>query len=148
LRTVGYHEDDEEQYRIVEGVSKLLEPESVLEIGCGYQRFRELFDSYTGIDNDPAKNPDYVMDINQLDFADQSFDMVLSCTVLMHNKDVAKALKEIARVARRYIVLIESYRWIGKARPHRYEFEGFEKCLELNLTTTLSPLRVWIFKRR
>ena len=150
MQTVGHHEDDEEQMNIIAGLKKLLEPYNVLEVGCGHKRFASLFEHYVGIDSDYLMYPDFIVDVcaGKLDFTDKSFDMVLSVTTLMHNSDVRSALAEIARIAKRYIVLIEAYRWIGRARPHDYNFVGFDKILELRLTTLNSPLGLWLFKRR
>ena len=148
MTTVGYHTDDAEQMTIIRGLAELLQPWEVLEIGCGHQRFKALFQRYVGVDRDEQMTPDFVMSADALDFEDQSFDMVLSVTVLMHNKEISKILEEMARVARRYIVLIEAFRWIGGARPHSYTFDRFDKVLELKLTTYDSPLCLWVFKRR
>ena len=149
MSTVGCHADDREQYDIVKGFAGILEPINVLEIGCGHMRFKGLFVDYTGIDSNPSVHPDEVMNATNLQFPDRSFDMVLSCTVLMHIKDTV-AIEEVQRVADRYILLIETARWIGRAKPHKYEvlLSEFTKVLELALVTSGSPLHVWLFKRR
>lgn len=147
MKTVGSHDDDDEQFEIVKAIAELLRPESVLEIGCGYRRFRPLFENYIGVDKNPDVKPDMIKDVSKLNMENMVFDMTLSCTCMMHINDVSETLKEISRITKRYVLLIESVKWIGKAKPHKYEFDGFRKVFELGLITRGSPLRVWLFER-
>jgi len=61
----------------------------------------------------------YVMDASTLDFADNSFDIVLLFEVLEHVKNFKKILKESKRVARKYVLITvpnsEGYKDLG---PH------------------------------
>jgi ubiquinone/menaquinone biosynthesis C-methylase UbiE len=88
----------------------------VLEIGCGVgtdgAQFAKAGAEYTGIDLTDAaielarkrlelahlKGEFRVSDAEQLDFADESFDVVYSHGVLHHTPDIATAVSEIHRV--------------------------------------------------
>ncbi len=90
----------------------------VLEIGCGLgtdgARFAGAGADYTGIDLTEAavelarqrfelfdlQGTFRTADAENLDFADQSFDVVYSHGVLHHTPDTAKAIREIHRVLR------------------------------------------------
>src|SRR5213593_2802878 len=90
----------------------------VLEIGCGLGtdgvRFAKAGADYTGVDLTDAaielarkrlelsglRGELRVSDAENLDFADESFDLVYSHGVLHHTPDIARAVSEIHRVLR------------------------------------------------
>ncbi|MDO8467023.1 MAG: class I SAM-dependent methyltransferase [bacterium] len=94
---------------------------SVLDLGCGYGWYSQLFDGhYTGIDNDAdrlavarkkyADKNFLEMSADTLAFPGQSFDLVVSFLVLHHltSDQLEKAIKEVKRVLRpggRFLVL-------------------------------------------
>ncbi|HWT25119.1 MAG TPA: class I SAM-dependent methyltransferase, partial [Solirubrobacteraceae bacterium] len=98
-------------------------PESVLDVGCGEgvltQRWALALPGrpVVGVDlDDPAlraewarhaaPNLDYrVMRAEALDFADGAFDLVAGLEVLEHVPDPERALAEMARVARRHLLV-------------------------------------------
>lgn len=93
---------------------------SVLEVGCGYGLFTYHLAQQCrvhGMDvaiDDLRLNP--VRDVSQMDgtrlaFADGSFDVVLAHHVLHHITDQPRALSEMARVSRRYVVVADLNRW-------------------------------------
>ncbi|MHC1591954.1 MAG: methyltransferase domain-containing protein [Candidatus Helarchaeales archaeon] len=90
-------------------------PRSVLEIGIGnkfvsnYLKARNV--NVQTCDIDPAFEPDKVGDIRELPFGDKEFDTVLACEVLEHIpfEDVPVALKELKRVANKYVVISIPY---------------------------------------
>lgn len=100
---------------------KKLNVEKILDAGCGegftleYLRVRKIGKSYEGIDFlkkaieiGTKVHPNIVLreaSIYELPYKDNSFDLVLSTEVLEHLEDPKKALKEIFRVSRKYIVL-------------------------------------------
>ncbi|MDO8538486.1 MAG: class I SAM-dependent methyltransferase [archaeon] len=114
--------------------SKLIEhiesfkPKKVLEVGCGYGRNLLLFNSkieVTGIDFSPSmlkhakafckgkKNIKLIQAnvVEGLDsFKDNSFDVVFTDTVLAHipDKDIAKVIDEIKRVAKHRVIIKEA----------------------------------------
>lgn len=88
---------------------------TVLDVGCGdgivTNAIGPQYD-VTGVDLSEAalshvRRPHRVASITQLPFADGSFDLVMSNDVLEHleEADFAEALKELARVASRYILI-------------------------------------------
>jgi len=102
-----------------------LNPESVLEVGCGYGRqlksIRELSSSIklAGVDfsfsqlgtaktflNESDASRLMQSDAMRLPFKDKSFDLVFSSAVILHNppKVAKRIVDEIARVSKRYIV--------------------------------------------
>jgi len=101
---------------------------TLLDCGCGVgfdaerilARFKEI--DYTGIDTSEKMierckekfghfpNARFEKgDIFDLKFEDQSFDVVISCNVLVHVPNFAVALKELCRVCRSYLILQFNY---------------------------------------
>jgi SAM-dependent methyltransferase len=108
----------------------------VLEVGVGlgadHQRFAEAGADLTGIDLTPRavehtarrlaafglKSDVRVMDAENLDFPDGTFDVVYSWGVLHHSPDTPKAIREVYRVLKPG----------GEARVmiyHKYSFVGY-----------------------
>jgi SAM-dependent methyltransferase len=78
---------------------------AVLCIGCRnpleLDRFRARgFDSVVGIDLFSQRDDILVMDMHELSFPDESFDVVYASHALEHSYDVDRVVREIARVAR------------------------------------------------
>lgn len=100
---------------------KKLNVEKILDAGCGegftleYLRVRKIGKSYEGIDFlkraieiGTKVHPNIKLreaSIYELPYKDNSFDLVLSTEVLEHLEDPKKALREIFRVSRKYVVL-------------------------------------------
>ena len=93
---------------------------TVLEVGCGHGIFTYHLAAQVrvhGIDlslEDLRLNP--VRDVSQMDgtrlgFADDSFDVVIAHHALHHIIDYESALREMARVSRRYVVVSDLNRW-------------------------------------
>lgn len=100
-------------------IIKRLKPDKVLEIGIGNKTTSNYLKQY-GIkidtcDFDKTLQPDYLADIRDLPFEDNSYDVVLACEVLEHIpfKDLNKALTELYRVSKKYIVLSIPYSSAG-----------------------------------
>lgn len=94
---------------------------TLLEIGCGNGYYYEVLShltgcamAYFGVDYSPAMiesarehypNLKFAAgEATQLPFADDSFDIAWSGTVLMHAVDYKKAIEETCRVGRRFCV--------------------------------------------
>lgn len=100
---------------------KKLNVESILDAGCGegftleYLRVRKIGKTYEGIDFlkkaveiGTKVHPNIKLkqaSIYELPYKDNSFDLVLSTEVLEHLEDPRKALKEIFRVSKKFVVL-------------------------------------------
>ncbi|MBI4139474.1 methyltransferase domain-containing protein [Candidatus Woesearchaeota archaeon] len=86
-------------------------PKKILEIGIGsgiVSTYLKSIGFYVKTcDIDHALNPDIVGDIRDLPFSDYSFDTVVSFEVLEHIpfSDVPSALKELARVTKRFVIV-------------------------------------------
>jgi SAM-dependent methyltransferase len=123
-------------------------PESILEVGCGYGRvLRELEACLdvpiTGVDFSPTqlqKAHQFLPNSSRtalilargerLPFADQSFDMVLTSAVILHNPPAAAEAirREVLRVARRFTAHSEetdvSYNRYGYNTAEWYRARG------------------------
>lgn len=89
-----------------------LEPKSILEVGVGDGVFKNYIKentdvSYTNIDVADDLHPDVVGSVTKIPFEDKSFDVVCAFEVLEHLpfEQFEVALKELARVSRRAVVL-------------------------------------------
>ncbi len=86
-------------------------PESVLEIGPGPKIVSNVLKNMritvTTVDIDNRLKPTVGADITRMPFADKSFDCVLAAQVLEHIPfaEVGRALRELARVSRKSIVI-------------------------------------------
>jgi len=96
-----------------------LKPSNVLEIGIGNKTTANYL-KQNGInidtcDIDKELDPDYVADIRDLPFEDKSYDAVLACEILEHIpwKDVDKALNELHRISKKYVVISIPYSSAG-----------------------------------
>lgn len=94
---------------------KKLKPNNVLEIGIGNKTVANYL-KQNGIkidtcDFDKCLKPDYVADIRDLPFDDKSYDVVMACEILEHIpwKDVDKALNELHRISKRYVLISIPY---------------------------------------
>lgn len=103
---------------IRKGVS--LEKETkLLDVGCGNGFFSYYFDQVcatTGVDFSEkmlAKNTirqKFLMDASALSFQDMSFDVVFCHALLHHVEDMDGVLREMRRVSRKYVVVLEPNR--------------------------------------
>ena len=111
---------------------KSIENLRVLNIGAGgpVQGIIELSlntKKRTTIDIDPARKPDIVMDVTNLEFNDNSFDLVIMMEVLEHVKEPKKALSEIYRVLSHNGKLIMSTPFILGIHDEPYDYYRFTK---------------------
>jgi ubiquinone/menaquinone biosynthesis C-methylase UbiE len=105
----------------------------VLDIGCGNSPFKFLLDKskagYTGIDIENATKFDYynpnkvIFDGENIPFADESFDNIISTEVLEHIENPEKIISEMHRVLKQGGEAIITIPW--SARVH---FEPYDYC--------------------
>ena len=143
----------------------------VLEIGCGLgtdgAQFAEAGADYTGVDLTEAAvelarkrfetfgvpGKFQIADAEQLQFDDNSFDLVYSHGVLHHTPDTAKAIREVHRVLRpggRAMVMLyhrDSYNYrinismLRRAGAHLLRFESGVKLAHLLTGEPIESLR-------
>ncbi|MBI5330445.1 MAG: class I SAM-dependent methyltransferase [Betaproteobacteria bacterium] len=123
------------ELRLLQRLAGLLPHETLLDVGCGTGWFTRRFALrngwlVTGLDQDPSRlayarahgrNERYLEgNARALPFADAAFDRVVSMTALCFVDDWRQALAEMARVARRRVVVgvlnRRSLLWRGKGR--------------------------------
>lgn len=92
-----------------------LKPKNILEVGCGNKTVSSyLKQSGCMIDTcDINQNlePDYVADIRELPFKNNSYSLVTAYEVLEHIpwSDIDKGLNELKRVSKRYVIISLPY---------------------------------------
>jgi SAM-dependent methyltransferase len=70
-----------------------------LDVGCGIERFRGLFNGYYGVDSDPQMHPAILAECNDLpSFMTGRIDIVLSVWMLQYQDDLEECMDEIRRV--------------------------------------------------
>lgn len=90
----------------------------ILDVGCGSGNFTYQFsllsDNVVGIDHSEyifKKNPHKtisIMDATAMTFADNSFDIVFCSDTLHHIPEYEKAVREMIRVSKKYVVILEA----------------------------------------
>lgn len=86
-----------------------------LEIGIGNRTVSSALMNrgvnVTTCDFDPELKPDYVADIRELPFENNSYELVMACQVLEHLpwSDFHKALSELKRVSGKFIIISLPY---------------------------------------
>lgn len=99
----------------IQSIEKL-KVDSVLEIGVGGKIVANSLKEYgiavTTCDFDSNVMPDIVADVRKLPIEDKAFDISMACQVLEHIpfEDFELGLKELKRVARKYVVISLPYR--------------------------------------
>lgn len=108
-----YAKINKDDSRHVDEIKKFLDPrraDKILEIGCGRgfltKRIQEVSPNTYGVDINPESiakavaNNISVMDAENLEFEDGSFDKIYSSHTIEHVPDPVKMLREIERVLR------------------------------------------------
>ena len=91
--------------------TRKLNPKNILEIGIGNKTVSNYFKQHgmevTTCDFDKNLEPDYIADIRELPFEDNSFDVVLASEILEHLpwESVDSALAELRRVSKKYVII-------------------------------------------
>lgn len=124
----------------------------ILEIGVGNKTVSNYlkhngFD-ITTCDYDKNLEPDYVADIRELPFEDNSYDVVMACEIIEHLPwdDVAVVLKELHRVTSKYVVISVPYTSVYFEIAIRFPFFNkiFKRpCLDLFLRLPLAIFKTY-----
>ena len=81
-----------------------------LDIGCG----RNKKPGFSGVDINPGEQVDFVMDVQKLEFEDNSIDEIFSRRCIQHVEDDKKAFNEIFRILKpNGIFTLEIASWYG-----------------------------------
>jgi SAM-dependent methyltransferase len=96
------------------GVLTELAPDSVLDAGCGESELQRrgavpARARVVPLDRNPDSAARVIASVDALPFAARSFDVVTCLEVLEHLTDPAAAVRELARVARRAVVVSVPY---------------------------------------
>lgn len=108
-------------YKSFFGVLKPLKPKKILDVGCGEGiTLKKLEERKIGEKNEGIDNLDEAIkiaakiyptlnikkgDIYNMEYKDNSFDVVLCTEVLEHLDDPERAMKELIRVSSKYLIL-------------------------------------------
>ena len=109
----------------------------VLCVGCRnaleLDRFRERgFDNVVGIDVFSQRDDILVMDMHELTFADDSFDVVYASHALEHSYDVGRVARELTRVAREGAVVgVEVPVRTQQSAADRVVFSGLDELRDV-----------------
>jgi len=125
---------------------KLSKTTRLLDVGCGNGYFTFYFDAIcdaSGVDYsetmlalNPVRNKQ-LMDAANLQFNDDSFDVVFCHALLHHVKNIDRVVFEMRRVSRKYIVILEP----NILNPFMFLFSALKKEERGALRFTLSNLR-------
>lgn len=118
----------------------------LLDIGCGNGFFTFYFDKICdayGVDysekmlqmNSVKKT--FLMDVNDLKFEDNSFDIVFCHALLHHIEDIDRVIQEMKRVSKRYVIILEP----NRNNPLMFLFSALVKEERKALKFSLAYLR-------
>ena len=117
------------EYYEVLRLCRVLPSEVVVDVGCGMNWLRKLGFNVIGIDIAENSCADVIADATMLPLRSKSVDIAISVEVVEHlpKERGMEMLKELARVARRCIVISTVNRYTGKHDPrHVHEYSFFE----------------------
>jgi ubiquinone/menaquinone biosynthesis C-methylase UbiE len=78
---------------------KRINPDVVLDLGCGENLYKPFFKQVVGVDSDPTSSCDIVANIENLSFDDNYADVTF-CFGVLSSSQVSLALPEIKRVTK------------------------------------------------
>ena len=125
----------------------------LLDVGCGNGYFSVPFNGFcdtVGVDYSGkmiAQNPidkKVLMDANRLCFQDLSFDVVFCHALLHHVEDMDQVLREMRRVSRKYVVVLEP----NRANPLMFLFSAIVPAERKALDFSIGYLKGRMEKNR
>lgn len=162
-------------------ILKKINPKNILDVGCGIGRTINIFKQsdfkVIGIDNSEIsvnfckKNGLEVnlMDASKTSFLDNSFEVVFAEGLLEHFEDYKPFIKEMARVSKKYILLIQpnAHSFFGKLlkwgiehftknnvkeipyhmKDYINDFKKYNCKLLINQAAALDTFRVLLFEK-
>lgn len=136
--------------RVIQKISPYLTGETLLDAGCGDggddYLLQKFFKKIEGIDIQENENWKSILseklhfrtgNVENLDYPDNSFDIVIEKDMLHHAENPEKAIKELCRVAKKRIIIMEANRYnpvfylhltLLKGHNH-FTFKKFKKLL-------------------
>ncbi len=96
-------------------ITEQLKPKRILEIGVGNgivsNYFKTNYNNIDTCDFEKKLNPDFCADIRNMPIKSSQYDLVMACEVLEHMpySDFEKALSEIKRVSKKYVLVSIPY---------------------------------------
>lgn len=120
----------------IDSIRKLKNVNSVLEVGVGNKTVSNYLKTngykVTTCDFDKTLNPDKVADVRNLPFKNKQFDAVLCAEVLEHIplKDLPKALSELSRVSKKYIIVSVPYYCAYFEHHFKFSIGHFSKSFD------------------
>lgn len=97
---------------------------TVLDVGCGQQPYRHLFEcfQYVGVDNNKKVDPDIVAESDALPFKNESFDSIVCFEMLEHTIDPQRTLNSMHEVLKKKgtLLLTVPFEWPLHYEPHDY----------------------------
>jgi len=108
---------------------RLKKDQSILDVGCGLNHLKHVYDNVVGVDIAENSNADVICDCLHLPFRDSVFDAAISVELVEHLplNQIDKFIFELSRVSKKFIGISTANKFTGKHDPrHIHEFTVFE----------------------
>jgi len=93
----------------IDDVVKIIQPKSVIEVGCGSGVWGDYFNNYKGYDYaiERIKNRPNLHYGDIVEGVNDKADLVFICMVLLHirEKDIRKAIENVKKISQNYIMI-------------------------------------------
>ena len=108
---------------------RLKKNQTILDVGCGLNHLKHVYDNVVGIDLARNSNADVICDCLHLPFRDNIFDVAVSVELIEHlpPNHVDRFISELIRVSKKFIGISTVNKLTGKHDfRHVREFTVFE----------------------